>query len=122
MGQPRRVPRSCGSFVIAQPRRGEVWWCEPPEVGRRPVVVISRDAAIDRLRRAIIGPCTTTIRGLASEVILEPGEDPIPRRSAVNLDSLESVSIGLLVERIGRVGDERMREICAALAVAVACE
>lgn len=103
------------------PRRGEVWWCEPPAIGRRPVVVLSRDAAIPRLRRALVAPCTTTVRGLPSEVVLEPGLDPVPRRSAVNLDSVESVSVGLLVERLGRVSDARMREICAALEVATDC-
>ena len=105
----------------ALPARGEVWWCELPEVGRRPVVVLSRDAAIPRLRRTLIGPCTTTIRGLPSEVVLEPGEDPVPRRTAVNLDSIESVSLGTLVHRLGRLSDDRMRQIFAAISVAVAC-
>ena len=108
--------------MSALPARGEVWWCELSDVGRRPVVVLSRDAAIPRLRRALIGPCTTTIRGIPSEVLLEPAEDPIPRVSVVNLDSVESVSIATLVERLGRLSDERMRQICNALAVAVACE
>jgi mRNA interferase MazF len=103
------------------PRRGELWWCEPPEIGRRPVVVLSRDAAIPRLRRALVAPCTTTVRGLASEVVLEPGDDPVQRRSVVNLDSVESVSVGLLVERLGRLSDSRMRDICAALEVATDC-
>lgn len=91
------------------------------EIGRRPVVVLSRDAVIPRHRRALVAPCTTTIRGLASEVALEPGDDPVPLRSAVNLDSIESVSLAILVERLGRVAEARMREICAALAVAVDC-
>ena len=91
------------------------------EIGRRPVVVLSRDAVIPRHRRALVAPCTTTIRGLLSEVVLEPGRDPVPLRSAVNLDSIESVSIAILVTRLGRVADTRMREICAALAVAVDC-
>ena len=103
------------------PARGEVWWCELPEIGRRPVVILSRDAAIPRLRRAVIAPCTTTIRGLASEVVLEPSEDPVPRRSGVNLDSVESVSIAVLVDRLGRLSDERMRQVCSALGVAVDC-
>jgi mRNA interferase MazF len=90
-------------------------------MGRRPVVVLSRDAAIQGRRRTIVAPCTTTIRRLASEVVLEPGEDPVPLRSGVNLDSLESVSIGVLVERLGRLSDARMHEVCAALAVAVDC-
>ncbi len=105
----------------ALPARGELWWCEPAEIGRRPVVVLSRDAAIPRLRRVLVAPCTTTIRALASEVVLEPGDDPVPRRSAVNLDSVESVSVALLVERLGRLAEARMREVCAALEVAVDC-
>ena len=103
------------------PLRGELWWCELPEIQRRPVVVISRDAAIPRLLRTLVAPCTTTIRNLPSEVVLAPGDDPINRRCAVNLDSIESVSISILVERIGRLGDGRMRQICSALNVAVNC-
>ena len=103
------------------PSRGEVWWCELPNVSRRPVVVLSRDVAIPRLRRTVIAPCTTTIRGLPSEVLLDPKVDPIPRTSAVNLDSIESVSIGTLTDRLGRLSDERMRQVCDALNVAVNC-
>ena len=103
------------------PARGEVWWCEMPEIGRRPVVVLSHDAVIPRHRRVLVAPCTTTIRGLVIEVGLEPGEDPIPRRCVVNLDSVESVSVAILVERLGRLADTRMRQICEALAVAVDC-
>jgi mRNA interferase MazF len=107
--------------VTQLPARGELWWCELPEIAARPVVVLSRDTAIPRLRRAIVGPCTTTVRGLATEVVLEPGDDPVPQPSAVNLDSVENVPVGSLVNRLGRLSDERMREICVALEVAVAC-
>ena len=103
------------------PGRRDVWWCEVAEIGRRPVVVLSRDAAIPRMRRALVAPCTTTIRNLPSEVVLEPEDDPVPRRCAVNLDSVESVSVATLVTRMGQLSDERMRQICAALAVAVDC-
>lgn len=107
--------------MSALPARGEIWWCELAENGRRTVVVLSRDAVIPRHRRVLVAPCTTTIRGLASEVVLEPGDDPVPLRSAVNLDSVESVSIVILVDRLGRVAEARMRQICAALAVSVDC-
>jgi hypothetical protein len=59
------------------------------------------------------------MRGLPSEVVLEPGDDPIPRLSSVNLDSIESVAVAVLVERLGRLSDERMRQVCEALEVAV---
>src|SRR5918999_88296 len=122
MGRPRLVSGGRRRVVTGLPARGEVWWCELPEVARRPVVVLSRDAAIPRLRRAVIGPCTTTIRGIPTEVRLEPTDDPVPRVSVVNLDSVESVSAATLVERLGRLSDERMRQICDALVIAVACE
>jgi mRNA interferase MazF len=69
----------------------------------------------------VIAPCTTNIRGLPSEVVLEPADDPIPRTSAVNLDSMESVSVGTLTQRLGRLSDKRMRQVCDALNVAVNC-
>lgn len=121
MGRFGVVPICRGIIMIDLPRRGEVWWCELPQVSRRPVVVLSRNSAIPRLRRALIAPCTTNVRELPSEVLLEPGDDPVPLRSAVNLDSVESVAIGALTQRLGRLGSDRMREVCSALAVAVDC-
>jgi len=90
VGRPGVVSTGSSCLISVLPARGEVWWCELAEIGRRPVVVLSRDAVIPRHRRALIAPCTTTIRELASEVVLEPGDDPVPRRSAVNLDSVEA--------------------------------
>ena len=54
------------------PMRGELWSCGLADIGRRSVVDLSRDAAIPRPRRALAAPCTTTIRGLASEVAVDP--------------------------------------------------
>lgn len=105
--------------MSALPARGELWWCETPEIGRRPVVVLSRDAAIARLRRVLVAPCTTTVRGLASEVVLKPEDDPVPRPAAVNLDLVDSVPVVALHARLGRLAEERMRAVCGALAVAV---
>jgi mRNA interferase MazF len=85
-------------------------------------VVLSRDAALERLGRAIVAPGTTTIRGIPTEVVLEPGEDPVPTVSAVNLDSTDNTPAALLVRRLGRLSDERLRQICAALEVAVGCD
>ena len=46
----------------------------------------------------------------------------MPAISAVNLDSLDTTPVALLVQRLGRLSDERMRQICAALEIAVACD
>jgi len=121
VGRPGVVSAGRGRFVSALPARGEVWWCEMPEIGRRPVSVLSRDAVTPRHRRAPIAPCTTTVRGLVSEVVLEPQRRPGPASFGVNLDSVESVSLSVLLDRVGRLSDTRMRQVCSALAVAVDC-
>ncbi len=39
----------------------------------------------------------------------------------MDLDSIESASVGTLTERLGRLSDERMRQVGVALNVAVNC-
>jgi mRNA interferase MazF len=68
----------------------------------------------------MVAPCTTTVRRLASEVLLDES-DPVPQRSVINLDSVTNVSVGVLTQRIGRLSDDRMRSVCAALSAAVDC-
>ncbi|MEQ1699496.1 MAG: type II toxin-antitoxin system PemK/MazF family toxin [Ilumatobacteraceae bacterium] len=103
------------------PARGELWWCETPDAGRRPCIVLTRDQAIPRLRRVLVAYASTNERGLDTEVVLDPSEEPVRLRCVLQLDSTQSVSIGLLVQRMGRLSDDRMREVCSALAVAIDC-
>ena len=107
--------------MTGPPRNGEIWWCETSDLPRRPVVVLSRDAAIERLRRIIIAPCSTRIRGLATEVRLEPRDDPVPQPCCVQLDSMLNVAAGELTDRLGALSTERRRHVCAALEIAVNC-
>ena len=107
--------------MTGTPRNGEIWWCETPDLPRRPVVVLSRDAAINRLKRVIVAPCSTHLRGLATEVPLEPGDDPVPQPCCVQLDSVLNVSVGELTDRLGALSPERRRHVCTALEFAVNC-
>lgn len=102
-------------------RRGDVWWCELPDAGSRPVVVLSRNAAIHKLRRAMVAPCTSVIRDIPTEVLLDPQHEPIPRVCVVNTDTVETVSVGHLTSRLGSLSRDRMRAICGALALATDC-
>ena len=104
------------------PNRGDLWWSESPEVGSRPCVVLTRDEAIPRLRRVLVAFATTSVRGLATEVALEPGDDPVGVSCVLGQDAPTMVSDGLLTRRLGRLSDDRMREVCAALALAVDCQ
>jgi mRNA interferase MazF len=57
---------------------------------QRPVVVLSRDSIIDRLSRITVAPLTSTIRGVASEVVLGP-DDGMKDAYAINLHNIVTV-------------------------------
>lgn len=103
------------------PARGELWWADLEEAGARPVVVVSRDTAIAGRRRTLVAPCSTVVRGLPSEVLLEPGEEPVQRICVAQLDALTDLPITALTRRLGRLSDGGMRQVCAALNVATGC-
>ncbi|MBU1122322.1 MAG: type II toxin-antitoxin system PemK/MazF family toxin [Candidatus Omnitrophota bacterium] len=100
-------------------RRGEVWWAKQPEpIGRRPVVLLSRDEAY-RVRNAVtVVQVTTTIRGIPVEVLL--GEkDGLPKKCVANLDTLTTIRKAALLERICALRVEKMEQINKALKFAI---
>ena len=102
-------------------RRGEIWWSEQAALGRRPVLVLSRDAVLPALARPLVAPLTTRVRGLPTEVALDEA-DGVPQACVASLDNVQPLDASLLVQRIGRLGADRMREVCQALAVATDCD
>jgi mRNA interferase MazF len=100
------------------PRRGELWLADLDK--QRPVVVLTRDPLGRHLRSVIVGPVTSTVRGLSTEVALGP-EDGARVASVVNLDNLQLLDRRRLVRRVGRVRPEALRRICDAAAVAIGC-
>lgn len=101
-------------------RRGGVFWLELELEGRRPVCVITRDAAIPALANVVIALITTRVRGLPSEVPLGP-EDGLPRSCVVSLDNLRTVPKAQLVEPITTLGPEKLLTLCSALGRATDC-
>jgi mRNA interferase MazF len=100
--------------------RGEVWWLERPEEGRRPVCVLTRQAAIDVLSSVLVAPATRTIRGIPTEFPLTRG-DGMPADCVLSFDNLATVPKALLTKRITTLPEARMPELCAALRAATAC-
>ncbi len=97
-----------------------MWWAELPDAGRRPVVVLTRDEVVDALAAVIVAMVTTRRRDIPTEVGLDV-EDGMPRPCVVSLDNLVTERKAHLVERITRLGPDRMHEVCRALAVATGC-
>ena len=87
---------------------------KPPDK-RRPVLIISRQAAIRFLRTVVVAPVTSTIHGSPAEV--EVGFDEgLKHRSAVNLDHMQTVDRSLLHQFVGTVDAASMRKVCRAVA------
>lgn len=100
--------------------RGEVWWLEEPDAGRRPVCVLTRQEAIPVLRRVTVAPATRTVRGIPTEVRLGR-DDGMPDDCALSFDNVRTVPQALLTERITTVPAARLRELCEALDRALGC-
>lgn len=101
--------------------RGEIWtyaFRKPDK--RRPVLVLSRSEAIDVLHTVMVAPVTSTIRGIPSEVVVGTDEG-LKHDSAINLDHIQTVEQARLSRKLGRVGPEKMRAVCRALAIATGC-
>jgi mRNA interferase MazF len=85
-------------------KRGEVRWYKFPRPDKkRPVVILTRDSAIEFLGEVTVAPITSTIRDIPSEVLLTK-EDGMPHDCAVNLDYVQTVSkarIGSLITTLG---------------------
>ena len=108
--------------MAARLERGDVRLVrfDPPDKGR-PVLVLTRASTLRYLTRVTVAPITSTIRSVPSEVSLGV-EDGMKQPCAVNLHNLVTVSQQSLGPRLARLGVERMREVCCALAFALDCE
>ncbi len=100
--------------------RGEVWWYEAPDANRRPFLILTRDAAIPVLNQVMAVPATRTIRGIPTEVPLG-AEDGLPQDCVLTLDNVTTIRPALCTERITRLAEERMHEVCEALGIASGC-
>ena len=101
-------------------QRGEVWWAElPSPIGRRPVVLLSRDEAYAVRNAVTVAEVTTKIRGIPVEVVLGP-EDGLPKKCVVNVDTIATIRKDLLIERISLLRSEKLRQIEEAIKFSLA--
>jgi mRNA-degrading endonuclease toxin of MazEF toxin-antitoxin module len=87
----------------------------------RPVLVLTRQEVIALLHTVMVAPITSTLRGAPSEVGVGV-EHGLRHPSAVNLDHVQTVKRSRLAGYVGRLGPEKMRDVCRALAIAVGCD
>jgi len=100
-------------------QRGEVWWAElPAPAGRRPVVLLARDEAYAIRSLVTVAPITTRMRGIPTEVVLGRAEG-MPRRCAVNLDTITTIPKRMLTRRIAALPLPKLAAVDRALRFAL---
>lgn len=100
--------------------RNEIYWADlGPPVGRRPVCVLTRDAAASVLTAVTCAPITRTIRGIRSEVAIGP-EEGLPEPCVISCDNVITVPVVDLDGRpVGRLDEAKRAELDAALRFAL---
>ena len=100
--------------------RNDIIWADLGEpAGRRPVCVLTRDAAISVLTAVTCAPITRTIRGIRTEVELGPAEG-LPEVCVINCDNVLTVPLEDLDDRpVGRLDEANRSQLDRALRFAL---
>ncbi|MDD1413228.1 type II toxin-antitoxin system PemK/MazF family toxin [Dolichospermum sp. ST_con] len=107
-------------------KQGDIYWIDLGEpIGSepaylRPYVVIQNDLLnSSQIRTVIVCALTSNLRRAKAmgNVLLELGEANLDRQSVVNVSQLFTVDKALLTEKIGKLSQERIRQILAGVAM-----
>ncbi len=93
------------------PKRGEIWLADlqptrgHEQTGRRPVLIISDDVFNSGpADLVIVLPVTSRIRGIPSQVVVQPPEGGLRKPSAVICEGIRSITKQRLINCWGIVG------------------
>ena len=100
--------------------RNDIFWADLGEpAGRRPVCVLTRDAAISVLTAVSCAPITRTIRRIRSEVEIGP-EEGLPEACVISCDNVLTVPLSDFDERpVGHLNEIKRSELDRALRFAL---
>jgi len=92
-------------------QRGEIWWADlPSPMGRRPVLLLSRNEAYEVRNAITVAQVTTTIRNIPVEVKLGP-KDGLPKKCVANLDTIATINKNLVTEKIVMLSNSKIKQV-----------
>ena len=96
-----------------------MWWADlPAPVGRRPVLLLSRDRAYAVRNAVTVAFLTTTVRNIPVEVPLTTA-DGVPKDCVVNLDQLNTIPKSTLHALICTLSPAKLADAEASLRFAL---
>lgn len=100
-------------------RRGEIrWYTFKHPDKKRPVLILTRNSALEFLGEVTVAPITSTIRNIPTEVLLTTA-DGMSKDCAVNLDHLQTVSKGKIGALITTLSFPKLQQVRSSLIFAL---
>jgi mRNA-degrading endonuclease toxin of MazEF toxin-antitoxin module len=113
------------------PLRGEIWWVQlatdPPENGRRPVLVVSSDGRNrhERATTVLVVPLSTSIhKDSPTHTLLQPGETGLAEACVAQSENVTVVRKETLIEhreRLRTLAHAKVCEIADKVKIAMGC-
>jgi mRNA interferase MazF len=98
--------------------RGDIFDADIPRLGVRPVLIVTRQVAIPVLSSVTVAMITSTVRGIASEILLDT-EHGLAHTSAASCDNLLTLTKARLGKRRGSLPIEDIARLDDALRFAL---
>ncbi len=113
------------------PSRGEIWWAnlptDPPEKGRRPVIIVSPDGRNHhpRANSVLVVPLSTSVQVMRpAHLLLRMGETGLPADSAAQTDNITTLRREGLSEpraQQRKLSHSKVCELAALVRTAMGC-
>lgn len=124
------TPLATESSTKLIPLRGQIWFVQlptdPPEKGRRPVVVVSSDARNKNPRAdtVLVAPLTTTLKEVPTHIHLAPGETGLQEPCCIRAEDVTVVRKNSLLEprtQLRTLSNSKICQIADAVKAAMGC-
>jgi mRNA-degrading endonuclease toxin of MazEF toxin-antitoxin module len=117
---------------MPSPQRGEIWFTklptDPPEKGKRPVVIVSVNARNNHPRAdtVLVVPLSTSVHKseVPTHVVLEPGQTGLRERAvakAEDVSVIRKVYLDSARERLRSLSSRQICELAAKVELAMGC-
>jgi mRNA-degrading endonuclease toxin of MazEF toxin-antitoxin module len=91
--------------------RGDIWQIDlGGRAGRRPALILTRQAVIPFLNKLTVAEVTTKGKGYPTEVVIAQQAN-LPRESYVQLDNIQTISKERFVKYLGRLDPMAMQDV-----------
>jgi mRNA interferase MazF len=102
--------------------RGDIWLIDlGGRVGRRPVLVLTRQNVLQYVNKVTVAEITTKGKGYPTEIDIDQ-KATLPRSSFVQADNLHSVPKQRLDKYVGTLDPETMRDVSKKVVLALELE